>query len=331
MLGEGMSVQTQETASAQQTLATAYAYSAQQQQAQAELVATALAVWATLDMKNAVESWVAGVGQKIYVLLSILQQLMANDANAYVRRVLAGQGVPYTGPMINPGNFSGIASDGRDLESLLAGAVVQVRKVQHEGLSDEEAARRGANWLRMTLMTQTSDQARAAESVSLTVANPEVTVGWVRMLTPPSCGRCAVLAGRFYKWSDGFERHPMCDCRHIPCTVAGSDDLTTDPMVYFNSLSTQQQDDLFGKAQAQAIRDGADISQVVNASARPGAMFTADNGRRYTREGATKRGLFGQTGPKGRVLRPTPLQIYRDAKGDKDVAIEMLRRFRYVL
>lgn len=307
----------------------AYAYVAQQQAATAEMVAGALAAWGLLEMADPVGSWVAGIGQRIYVMLSVLQELMANDANGYVRRVLAMQGLQYTGPMINPRNFAGIASDGRDLESLLAGAVVHVRRAQREGESDADAASRGANFLRMALRTQAADQARAAESVSLTASGTQA--GWIRLLTPPSCGRCAVLAGRFYRWSDGFERHPMCDCRHVPVTRDVSDDLTTDPYAYFNSLSTEQQDRLFGKAQAQAIRDGADINQVVNASARPGAMFTADGGKRYTREGTTRRGAFGQTRAAGRVLRPTPLQIYRDAKGDREVALEMLRRFRYLL
>src|SRR5690606_23965723 len=33
---------------------------------------------------------------------------------------------------------------------------------------------------------------------------------YVRMLTPPSCSRCTVLAGRWYRKNAGFARHPGC-------------------------------------------------------------------------------------------------------------------------
>lgn len=321
-------------------LSFAYGYSAGQQVAIKDLIVQALIVWAALDMADPFSSWATSIGRRIYVLLSTLQQLAAADAARYVSDVLALQGLTYRGPNVNPAQFAGIASDGRDLETLLAGAMVHLREEQNKGRTDEEAKAAGANFLRMVLPTQVSDQARAAESVTLTAADATnaagkgVQVGWIRLLTPPSCGRCAILAGRFYKWSDGFERHPMCDCRHVPCAAPAADDLTLNPKAYFDSLNEEQQNRLFGTANARAIRDGADPAQVINASTRPGAMFTADNGRRYTREGGTRRGLFGQSDVrqrKGRVLRPTPLQIYRDAGGDRTAAIRMLKQFRYLL
>lgn len=301
------------------------------------MVLAVMVLWASLDLKKVIPSWTTGgIGHRIYVLLSSLMELVAADANGYVRKTLDDQGIAYTGPAINPLNFAGIASDGRDLESLLAGAVVKVRESQRQGLSDEQAAEHGRNFLQLVLQTQVRDAARSAESVSITVADGErrstgrpVLIGWVRMLTPPSCGRCAVLAGKFYKWNSGFQRHPNCDCRHIPTTVAGANEILTNPYVYFNSLSEAEQDYYFGKAQAQAIRDGADINQVVNAGRTKGSMFTADDGRRYTNEGTTKRGFA--RGVAGDVLRPTPWQIYRDADGDQEAAKAALLRFGYTL
>lgn len=324
------------TAQAQLVLATAAAYQAEQEAERRRMVAAALVLWDDLDTRQAWPSWtLGGIGSRIYVLLSALMELVARDANGYVRRVLADQDVDYTGPDINPLRFAGIASDGRDLASLLAGAVVKVRESQRQGLSDEQAKLHGRNFLELVLNTQVSDAARASESTSITVAEPEtpagkkVMVGWVRMLTPPSCSRCAVLAGKFYRWNSGFERHPNCDCRHIATTVAGSNEILTNPYVYFNSLTEAEQNYYFGKAQAQAIRDGADINQVVNAGRTAGSMFTADDGKRYTTEGTTRRGFA--RGVTGRVLRPTVWQIYRDAEGDQAEAIEMLRKFGYVL
>src|SRR5699024_1103862 len=76
---------------------------------------------------------------------------------------------------------------------------------------------------------------------------------------------------------------------------------------YFDSLSREEQDKTFGKAGAQAIRDGADPAQVVNARSgmQPaGALLgkgAADAQRRmYGREllvatsGTTRRGEFGR-------------------------------------
>ena len=70
----------------------------------------------------------------------------------------------------------------------------------------------------------TQDAARAAEQV-MVAATPNVA--HVRFLNLPSCSRCAVLAGRVYRYSEGFERHPGCDCVMIPTTVASP--LVQDP------------------------------------------------------------------------------------------------------
>lgn len=323
------------TRQAQVMLATAADYQAEQEKERRQLVALVLAMWATMDMKQVWPSWtIGGLGARIYTLVSALMELMAADAGGYIRKSLADQDILYLGPEINPINFAGIASDGRDLESLLAGAVIRLREAQRNGLSDEAARRRGRDFLELVINTQVADAARAAESVAITVADGErngkkVAVGWVRMLTPPSCSRCVVLAGTFYRWNSGFQRHPNCDCRHIPTTLAGANEILTNPMVYFNSLTETEQDYYFGGPQAKAIRDGADINQVVNSQRTKGSMFTADDGKRYTNEGTTKRGFA--RGVAGRVLRPTVWQIYKDANGDKAVAFAALQKFGYVL
>lgn len=321
------------SATAVALLAEASDQQAQRAAVRAEAEAAVLAVFAALSVKNAYSDWVGGIGERIYVLVSILQELIAREAIQYVRRMLGIQGLVPTGPTPNPENHVGIASDMRDLESLLAGAIVHIRQAQRAGEPEARQRERAENYLRLVISTQAGDAGRASESVAMVAAEPVkperpdkvVDVGWVRMLNPPSCSRCAVLAGRFYRWSSGFERHEMCDCVHIPVTVAGSNELITDPKAYFDSLTEPEQDALFTKAVAQAIRDGADVNQAVNAATRPGAMFTADRGRRYTRDGITRRGRA-----RG-VLRPTPWQIYADADGDRDLAISLLRRFGYIV
>src|SRR5690606_34810087 len=115
-----------------------------------------------------------------------------------------------------------------------------------------------------------------------------------------------------------LQRHPQCDCIHVPAVEDTADDLRTDPRAYFDSLSEAEQDRIFGKAAAQAIRDGADMSRVVNA--RRG-MYTA-GGLRLSREAATRRGI-------GRPSRLMPEQLYPDACS-RDEAVQMHRLHGYL-
>lgn len=119
------------------------------------------------------------------------------------------------------------------------------------------------------------DAGRAAQSVSI-AARPRI--GHVRMLTPPSCSRCAVLAGRVYRYSSGFLRHPGCDCTMIPTTLA-NDRLTQDPTdLMERGLVTG-----LSKADQQAIRDGADFARIVNV--RSSAAGVSESGRVLYRRG----------------------------------------------
>lgn len=333
-----MTVQTVQPSSLSPEARAALAVAAAHQQAQARyreaIIAAIIATWAGMNAQQLVASWFGGIGQQIFLILGLGQEAVASQARNFVSEAYRVQGHSVDVPAINASRFAGISSDGRALEELLVGAVARSFERLNRGDSAETALKAGSDFLTMVAATQISDAGRAADQVAITAVQPETgekvtRFGWVRMLQPPSCGRCAILAGRFYRWNDGFQRHPMCDCKHIPVAEDVAGDLTTDPQQYFDSLTKEQQDELFGVRVSQAIRDGADINQVVNAATRPGAMFTADNGRRYTREGTTRRGVYGRR--RSKVLRPTPWQIYKDAKGSREAAIRLLREFGYLL
>jgi hypothetical protein len=171
--------------------------------------------------------------------------------------------------------------------------------------------------LAMLVASTVQDAGRNGASIRMAVT-PSVT-GYVRMLNPPSCSRCVVLAGKFYRWNEGFERHPQCDCRHIPTTENLAGDLTTDPMAYFESLTPAEQDDTFGVAGAQAIRDGADMGRVVNARRNGGVRKAQLFGKSaFTTSVGTGRG--GRRGP-----RIMPETIYAIAGDDRAEAIRLLR------
>lgn len=326
------------------TLAEAREHQAAREALIAATATTVLAIWAQMRISDLLGSWFGGLGERIFVLLAAAQESAAADAADYIEGIFDLLDEPIQPPRLIPSTFAGIASDGRSLEGLLDGAPLLALQRIRRGESEAAAAAAGQAYLTAITRTQIADAGRAADQVAIAAAVPQprvptarrrrkVQYGYVRMLNPPSCSRCVVLAGRFYRWSEGFLRHDMCDCVHIPAVEDIQDDLTTDPRAYFDSLSRKEQDDAFGKANAQAIRDGADIAQVVNAT-RSGGVFTADRGRRYTSVGTTRRGAFGSSGFARRrpgVLRPTPWQIYRDAGGDPDEARRLLAQFRYIL
>lgn len=214
-------------------------------------------------------------------LVTAAQLAAARGAEGYLSAVLPEVGLP-DDPVgrVDPGGFAGVASDGRDLGSLLEEPVIRARAAGG-GAGGLQA---GGAQLRMIVSTQVADAAREAVQAGI-VARPRVA-GWVRMVTPPCCSRCAILAGRWYRWSDGFHRHPHCDCRHIPAPEDAAGDVRTDPRLLFERGQVRG----LSQAQARAIADGADPGQVVNASR--GMSTTEIGGRRVqvTGEGTTRRG-----------------------------------------
>ncbi|WP_050670510.1 hypothetical protein [Luteipulveratus halotolerans] len=165
-----------------------------------------------------------------------------------------------------------LASDGRPLATLL----------------DYGRSKQGVDFERI-VATQLQDTARTGASLAST-SRPGIT-GYTRQLVLPSCSRCIILAGAFYRFNKGFERHPLCDCIHIPAVEDTAFDLTTNPSLAFESMTGAEQDKSFTKAGAQAIRDGADLAQVVNARAGMSTAQVVDRGRgdRWTARGRAAR------------------------------------------
>ena len=264
-------------------------------------------------------------------IVAAYQVAGAQESIRAVPAMLAEQGIPNRPEAaVNPLAFGGTASDGRPLSSLLE-------------IAQQE---RGAAF-DLIVLTQMQDMARMASFTSIGVRRN--VQGYVRMLEPPSCSRCAVLAGKFYRTNTGFQRHPKCDCRHIPTSENIAGDLTTDPKAYFDSLGGPAQESIFTKAGAKAIRSGADISQVVNARAGmstaqvvrgAGDRWTASGravrssafGQKVstTTEGMTKRGLAYKV--RGRnYVRLMPESIAEIAGGNYAEYLRLLKAHGYIL
>lgn len=239
-------------------------------------------LWAQVDAGRLAASWRLLL-PRLLVVLAGAQQAAAQAADGYVDEVLGEQGVDADAAgRVDPAALAGIASDGRALDSLLMSPAFGVLIAVGAGASQSRALAGGLASLDMIVRTQVADAGRAADQVAL-VARPQAT-GYVRMMVGRTCSRCAILAGRRYRWNAGFNRHPRCDCIHIPAREDSADDLRTDPKAYFNSLNAAEQDRIFTKAGAEAIRLGADPAQVVNA--RRGAAGLSPAGARITAEEA---------------------------------------------
>ncbi len=232
---------------------------------------------------------------------------MAPDYLQAIATELGGGDSPY-GDLI-PDAWSGRRADGSSLEDMLDGGRIRTLSLIAAGLPVDDALQQGLLVAQRDARTETQDAGRGADQAGI-AAQPLMT-GYVRYLVLPSCSRCVALAGRWYRWSAGFQRHPRCDCLHVP-TAAVSDPAkdagnpASDPAAAVASglVTGLSQDDM------QAIADGADLGRVVNAKS---------TGLRVAGDGARRRGR-----------RLTTDECYERANGDREQALELLRKNGYI-
>jgi hypothetical protein len=174
----------------------------------------------------------------------------------------------------------------------------------------------GQSYLGAIVKTLIADASRDADKVSGTGKGYTY---YVRVCSGQACSRCAILSG-IRSGPDAFQRHTCCQCTACPVHVDGKGvkDLSslkgipTTPEEYFDSLSKAEQDRIFTQAGAEAIRNGADVTKVVNA--RRGA-----DGIGYASHGGAKTGPR----PRGHFVKTTigyrpngdPVRVYTTAEG----------------
>lgn len=234
------------------------------------------------------------------------------SAGQYTPALLAatGQVAPASGSL-NSARFLASAPDGRDMGTLLDESVIRAKVGVARGLSSVGALESAGSWLTGMLLTVMADTRRSVVGADI-VQRPAIA-GYTRMLNAPSCSRCVILAGKWFRWNAGFQRHPRCDCIHVPSTTrafAEEQGFVSDPYEYFNSLSREQQEKVFGRIEARAIRDGGDIFRIENIKLR--GLATAKGNLRY-----------------GTPSRLTVDDIYRTA-GTRTNAIRMLESEGYI-
>lgn len=290
--------------------------------------------------------------------------LIAPEMNTVAARVVA-QNAAASGAMVRsvsradrvrqrdvivPNAFIGVDSSGRSAEGLLHGAVTTTKERIGMGAGGGTAFLTGAAYLSAMSKTLFADMARSSAAVSSAGSG---YTRYVRVVNPGACNRCAILAGSD-RFSKPFERHPACRCTSVPVKDGEEipDGLHASPADHFMALSEEDQDRIYGRAGAEAIRLGADPIQVVGARrgasgmshsrARPSVPWRQRRMQRVqigwaadgspimgytTIEGTSRRGQYGRASSTRARLMPESILEFTD---DPDLRRVLLRDAGYL-
>jgi len=195
--------------------------------------------------------------------------------------------------------------------------------LMRDGMDQKTANLVGLNKMVRFAHTYTQDAGRTATGV-YTFATPTLT-GYYRKLELPSCDRCTVLAGKWFRANADFNRHSNCDCVSVPAAERDKEEEKAfDPVEAIRSGKVTNLSEGDRKA---ILDDGADVSQVINA--KRGGLQKADlygENMRVTTSSTTKRGAYHV--PNTKRLRPAA--IYKIAGNDNDEARRLLSKHGYI-
>lgn len=273
--------------------------------------------WVRLDPDNIITSWDRVVGPAVLRIVMGGQLAASDGAQDYVLAALDAQGVDGDpAGEVSSTAFAGWASDGRPLESLLRQPAMSALSAVVSGSKVDTALAASLGQLAMMAQTQIGDANRIATGVAM--MNDRKVRGYVRHLTPPSCSRCVILAGRWYAANRGFRRHPRCDCVTMPSAEVLK---PQDPMKIFERMSPAELKKAgWSAADVNAINDGGDIYQVTNARRKLDSTTIAGRETQVTHVGTTR----------SRPIRLTPESVYQLAGGDRAEAVRLLRVHGYI-
>lgn len=161
--------------------------------------------WNLVDPNNISASWTRQ-SAALTVTVSGAQVAAASSADPYVQAALAEQGAPsiaeYT---VAAMALAGVTADGRDLRSLLFEPAITTLAGIKSGQDPARSLAVGLSQLDTIVRTEVADAGRTADQIATTTHGAD---GYVRLTVGPTCNRCLILAGRWYRYSAGFARHP---------------------------------------------------------------------------------------------------------------------------
>ncbi|MFD6874523.1 MULTISPECIES: hypothetical protein [unclassified Streptomyces] len=293
-------------------------------------------LWRQTDPEQLRASWTALVARAV-AITTAGQLTAARQAEPYLKGLLGADPDRADSDELQPEALAGVAADGRELPELLMFPLYTALSAIARGTPLAMAWTSGAALLDLLVRTVVADAGRAADLVAM-VTRPAVT-SYVRVVELPACARCIILAGKEYGLSEGFDRHPRCDCTMAPVTRT-SRPTPVDARDVFTSMTPEQRLKVFGRGAVEAIAAGADPAQVVNA--RRGMRQATLYGKtvQATTEGTTRRGLAarqrssfarqpGERYARTRAVRLMPEEIMRRAE-DREHALRLLRLHGYL-
>ena len=300
-------------------------------------------LWRQLSPATIADDLEGPAGEAIVAAVVAGQMTVAQGAQAFVGSAIAAQGgtaVPEA--LLVAEAFAGIAPDGGDLQTLLFLPAIGVQRRLAAGMTGQHAMIGGLADMARYAATTIADTARSSDQVGMT-ANRNC-VAYVRVVQLPACSRCIVLSGQTYSYSEGFLRHPNCDCQTLPLREREWGNIPT-PKQLFASMSEENRRRIFTVAGARAISEGADVGQVVNARRGMSTAHVFARDLQVTSEGTTRRSVYGRglrraggefvKVPGQRYTRSTtprlmPEEIFRVAD-DRDEQLRLLRRYGYIV
>ncbi|MCS4593569.1 hypothetical protein KTJ89_11310 [Brevibacterium sediminis] len=283
----------------------------------------AAGAWKKVNPGSIVSSWQI-LSTSIIAALMVAQTRTIESADASLDLAFNEQNIDPLDARIRKEAIVGtMPATGATLDAALAGVAYHALDHIGRGYSTNEAMQTGLVELSKLVQYGVADAGRASSQIR--IGSTRQKVGYVRMASLGCCARCSVLAGRYYAWNTGFLRHPHCRCVHIPAQESMADTFATDPYEAFDALTAAEQDRIYTKAGAEAIRNGADMNQVVNS--RRG-MTTSG---RFTAEGVGKRGYYKITSEAGRrgYSRLSVDEILRRSGSDKERFVSLLTEYGY--
>lgn len=234
---------------------------------------------------------------RLVAVVSAFQGAAALNGQRSVPRMLSEQSISIDQFVeVDARTLAGWTSYGLPLSDLL-------ERVQHPSVDPFRFDR--------VIASQVQDAGRQGATLQM-AATPSATY-YDRVLNPPSCSRCVILAGKTYRNNEGFDRHPLCDCVHVPTDKANAEEHVFDGSAYFDSLSTEEQDRIFTKHGAELIRnaDAADRQHVM------GRVVNT-------------RWMRHSTAAQDRRARLLPGDIVERAGGDRAELLRLMKRYRYI-
>ncbi|MET9425657.1 hypothetical protein ABZY06_33975 [Streptomyces sp. NPDC006540] len=300
------------------------------------------ALWLDVTPDRILAAMSGSTGLAILNAVMLGQVSVAQGAQAFVTGAMLAQGASTTTlGTVAVSELAGLAMDGRALTTLLYLPAMTTATLLAQGAAPDRAAASGVFQLARLASTVLSDTARTATQVAMT-ATPSC-VRYVRTVKLPACSRCIILAGREYSYSTGFRRHPGCDCGMEPVRSDAEWRAMSSPESLYKQMTPEERVKRFGAAAVEALDNGADIGQIVNA--RRGMSTATVHGKQVqvTREGTTKRGIGGKALDAGfskkfkvskyqrsNQRRLMPEEILRLAD-DREHQIRLLKKHGFIL